>query len=101
MNQYQLIKPNAAVVFGKPFFDGADAKQTATKNESGGATFSDPPLDSTATDRIAGNKTFDVNHWLYVHTPHYVTFFEASTIKGMIRKTVALAEKANKALESH
>jgi hypothetical protein len=48
----QLIKPSASVVLGKPFFNGAYAKQTTTKNESGGATFRDPPFDGAATDRI-------------------------------------------------
>jgi len=73
----QLIKPNASVVLGKPFFNGADAKQTTTKNEPGGATLRDPPFDGAATDRIAGDEAFDVDHWLYVHTP-IMSLFGAS-----------------------
>jgi hypothetical protein len=67
----QSIKPNASVILGKPFFNGAHAKQTTTNNESGGATFRDPPFNSAATDRVAGNEAFDVDHGLYIHAFNY------------------------------
>jgi hypothetical protein len=56
---------------GEPFFDGTYAKQATPKNESGGTTLGDPPFDGAATDRIAGNEAFDVDHWLYIHTFDY------------------------------